>query len=183
MARHAVPAFALIAALALTDAIAAEGACAHVRWPDEVLVDGRAVGRTRTTVAPAESIADFVVVGVEVTLNVSREALDRALGASSARATSLREAVGRPIDRNRFTAAFLNHLECWLGVYRARGPGAVLRAWNGLEVLRGHVVEVWAADTSQRGRVAGVNDEGRLVLERGRGGERAVATGDVVSID
>jgi biotin-(acetyl-CoA carboxylase) ligase len=50
-------------------------------------------------------------------------------------------------------------------------------------VLRGHVVEVWAADTSQRGRVAGVNDEGRLVLERGRGGERAVATGDVVSID
>ena len=62
-------------------------------------------------------------------------------------------------------------------------PGAILRAWNDLEVLRGHVVEVRAADVSRRGRVAGVDDEGRLVLERGRGAERAIATGDIVSID
>ena len=182
IARPAVRAFAFIATLALTDAIAAEGARAHVRWPNEVLVDGRRLGRTLTTVGPAESIADFVVLGVEVSLNVSREALDRALGESSTLVTSLQEAVGHPIDRNRFTAAFLNHLERWLGVYQARGPGAILRAWNDLEVLRGHVVEVRAA-VSQRGRVAGVDDEGRLVLERGRGAERAFATGDIVSID
>jgi BirA family transcriptional regulator, biotin operon repressor / biotin---[acetyl-CoA-carboxylase] ligase len=183
IARHAVRAFAFIATLALTDAIAAEGARAEVRWPNEVLIDGRRLGRTLTTVGPAESIADFVVLGVEVSLNVSREALDRALGASSRLVTSLKEAVGHPIDRNRFTAAFLNHLERWLGVYRARGPSAILRAWNDLEVLRGHVVEVRAADVSRRGRVAGVDDEGRLVLERGRGAERAIATGEVVTVD
>ena len=136
-----------------------------------------------TAVEPAESIAGHVIVGVEVNLNVSREALDRALGASSALVTSLREAVGHPIDRNRFTAAFLNHLERWLGVYRARGAGTILRAWNDLEVLRGHVVEVRVADASRRGRVAGVDDEGRLVLEGSRGAERAIATGDIVSID
>lgn len=183
IARHTVRAFAVIATLALTDAIAAEGARARVRWPNEVLADGRRVGRTLTTVEPTESIADYVVVGVEVNLNVSREALGRALGASSALVTSLREAVGHPIDRNRFTAAFLNHLERWLGVYRARGAGAILRTWNDLDVLRGHVVEVRAANASQRGRVAGVDDEGRLVLEGSRGAERAIATGDIVAVD
>lgn len=183
IAPHAVRAFAFIAALALTDAIAAEGARVRVRWPNEVLVDGRRVGRTLTTVGPAESIAGYVIVGVEVNLNVRREALDRALGTSSALATSLAEAVGHPIDRNHFTAAFLNHLERWLGVYRARGAGAILRTWNDLDVLRGHVVEVRAADASQRGRVAGVDDEGRLVLEGRRGAERAIATGDVVAVD
>jgi BirA family biotin operon repressor/biotin-[acetyl-CoA-carboxylase] ligase len=181
--RRAVRAFAFIATLALTDAIRAEGAQVRVRWPDEVLVDGRRVGRTSTTVEHADSIADYVIVGVEVNLNVSGEVLRRALGASSALVTSLGEAVGHSIDRNRFTAAFLNHLERWLDVYRARGPGAILRAWNDLEVLRGHVVEVRAADGSQRGRVAGVDDEGRLVLERGRGAERAIATGDIVAVD
>jgi BirA family biotin operon repressor/biotin-[acetyl-CoA-carboxylase] ligase len=183
IARHAVRAFAFIATLALTDAIAAEGARARMRWPDEVLVDGRRVGRTLTTVESPDSIVEYVVVGVEVNLNVSREALSRAPGASSASVTSLREAVGHSIDRNRFTAAFLNHLERWLGVYRARGAGAILRAWNDLDVLRGHVVEVRAANASQRGRVAGVDDEGRLVLEGSRGAERAIATGEIVAVE
>jgi BirA family biotin operon repressor/biotin-[acetyl-CoA-carboxylase] ligase len=181
--RHSVGVFGFIASLALTDAITTEGVRARVRWPNEVLVDGRRLGRTLTTVEPADAIADYVIVGVEVNLNVSREALDRALGASSTLVTSLREAVSHPIDRNRFTAAFLNHLERWLGIYRARGAGAVLRAWNDLDVLRGHVVEVRAADTSRRGRAAGVDDEGRLVLEGSRGAECAIATGDIVSID
>jgi BirA family transcriptional regulator, biotin operon repressor / biotin---[acetyl-CoA-carboxylase] ligase len=181
--RHSVGVFGCIAALALTDAITAEGARAHVRWPNEVLLDGRRLGSTLTTIEPADAIAEYVIVGVEVNLNVSREVLGRALGVSAALVTSLREAVGHPIDRNRFTAAFLNHLERWLGIYRARGAGAILRAWNELDVLRGHVVEVRAADTSQRGRVAGVDDEGRLVLEGSRGAERAIATGEIVAVD
>ena len=183
IARPAVRAFAFIATFALVDAMAAEGARARVRWPNELLIDGRRVGRTWTSVAPVGAIADYVVVGVEVNLNVSREALGRALGASSASVTSLQEAAGRPIDRNRFTAAFLNQLERWLGVYRTRGAGAIIRAWNDLDVLRGHVVEVRMADASQRGRVAGVDHEGRLVLERGRGAERAIAAGEIVAVD
>lgn len=183
ISRHSAEAFAFIASLALVAAIAAEGAPARVRWPDEIVVDGRRVGRTLTTAEPADAIADYVIVGVEVNLNVSRETLGRALGASAALVTSLREALGHPIDRNRFTAAFLNDLDRWLGVYRAGGAGAILRSWNDLDLLRGHVVEVRAAGSNRRGRVAGVDDEGRLVLEVSRGAERAITTADIVSID
>jgi BirA family biotin operon repressor/biotin-[acetyl-CoA-carboxylase] ligase len=181
--RRAVRAFTFVVTLALIDAIAAEGARARVRWPNDVLVDGRRVARTLSSIAPMGAIADHVIIGVEVNLNVSREALARALGAASERVTSLREAVGRPIDRNRFTAAFLTHVERWLDVYRTRGAGTILRAWNDLDVLRGHVVEVRAADASRRGRVAGVDDEGRLVLERGHGAERAIAASEIVAVD
>ena len=39
------------------------------------------------------------------------------LGAAAADATSLREALGRPIDRNALAASFLKLLEKWLGRY------------------------------------------------------------------
>jgi BirA family biotin operon repressor/biotin-[acetyl-CoA-carboxylase] ligase len=181
--RRAVRAFAFIAALALADAIATEGASARIRWPNDVLIGGRRVARTHCQASPMGEIADYVVLGVEVNLNVSHEALGRGVGAASAFATSLREALNRRIDRNRFTAAFLNHLERWLGVYRARGAGVILVAWNDLDALRGRVVEVRGKGVTQRGRVAGVDDEGRLVLERGPETERAIASGEIVAVD
>ena len=98
-------------------------------------------------------------------------------------ATSLREVLDHPIDRNGFVAAFLSHLERWLVVYRVRGAGPVLMAWNESGTLRGRVVEARDRGVTRRGRVAGVDDEGRLVLERGPGTERAIASGEIVAFD
>jgi len=170
--RRAVSVFTFIAALALDDAIAVEGACARIRWPNDVLVGGRKVARTRCQAAPMGEIADYVILGVEVNLNVSHET----------GATSLREVLKRPIDRNGFTAAFLNHLERWLVVYQMRGAAAVLMAWNDRDTLRGRVVEAHGSGVTRRGRVAGVDGEGRLVLERGPGTERAIASGEIVAV-
>ncbi len=171
--RRAVSVFTFIAALALADAIAVEGASARIRWPNDVMVGGRKVARTHYQAAPMGEIADYVILGVEVNLNVSHETL----------ATCLREVLNRPIDRNGFTTAFLSHLERWLIVYRVRGAAAVLMAWNDLDTLRGRVVEARGSGVTRRGRVAGADDEGRLVLERGSGTERAIASGEIVVVE
>lgn len=50
---QAVPVFSFIASLALSDAISAEGAPATIKWPNDILVEGRKVrsgsGSTRRT--------------------------------------------------------------------------------------------------------------------------------------
>jgi BirA family biotin operon repressor/biotin-[acetyl-CoA-carboxylase] ligase len=118
-----VPAFVFVASLALADAIDAEGLRAEVRWPGNVMIGGRKVAGTLASVGGRATMVDYVILGVGVNVN-------GAGGPAESGATSLREAAGHPIDRNRFVGRFLNRLEQWLVVYTTQGPAAVLAAWK-----------------------------------------------------
>lgn len=131
-----VPVFSLIASLALTDAIWAEGAPATITWPNDVLIEGRKVGGTLATYATGGDLVEYVILGAGVNLNVDEATLAAGLGPGAPGATSLRAVAGRPIDRNAFTAAFLNFLEKWWGICRKSGPDAVLAAWRERDSLR-----------------------------------------------
>jgi BirA family transcriptional regulator, biotin operon repressor / biotin---[acetyl-CoA-carboxylase] ligase len=177
-----VPVFAFIASLALTDAIWAERVPASIKWPNDVLVEGRKVAGTLAAYASAGDVVEYVILGIGVNLNVDRATLVTALGPVSALATSLREAAGRRIDRNAFAAAFLNMLEKWDNEYRTRGGDVVLAAWRDRDALAGHLVEIRGGDPC-RGRAIGVNRDGRLVVEEPTGARREILTGEIVIVD
>jgi BirA family biotin operon repressor/biotin-[acetyl-CoA-carboxylase] ligase len=183
IAPSAVPVFAMIASLALADAVTGQGVPATVRWPNDVVVDGRKVGGTLTTAATAGDVVKHAVLGVGVNLNVTRDALAAALGSPAALATSVREVAGRSIDRNQFAASLLNRIERWHALYADHGPGAVLIAWNQRDALCGRVVETRGPEGVQHGRVVGVDDGGCLVLASRPGETTLVACGDITTID
>jgi len=134
----AVPVFAFIASLALADAVRELGVQAAVKWPNDVLVEGRKVAGVRAeTLGCRTEAVGTVILGVEVNVNVTHDALQSGLGETGQFATSLREVLGHTIDRNAFTARFLNHLEEWLVRYRAEGAPTVLAAWRDLDLLAG----------------------------------------------
>jgi BirA family biotin operon repressor/biotin-[acetyl-CoA-carboxylase] ligase len=182
IAPSAVPVFAMIASLALADAVTAEGAPASVRWPNDVVVSDGRVGGTRTVVAVAENTVKHVILGIGVNLNVSRDALAAALGPSAPKATSVSEAAGRAIDRNRFVASLLNRLERWHALYTGHGPDAVRQAWNQRDAVRGRRVTVSEPGGLVIGRVIEVDDAGRLMLEV-PSGDQVVASGEITTID
>src|SRR4030095_5766957 len=76
-------------------------------WPDQVTVDGEAVGRSVVETGPAGDRTGYVILGAELDLS--------ALQASRRNAT----------DWNVFLAAFLNALDRWATTYAARGAAAV----------------------------------------------------------
>jgi BirA family biotin operon repressor/biotin-[acetyl-CoA-carboxylase] ligase len=127
--------FSLLAALALADAITEFGATATIKWPNDVLIDGRKVGASLLESGGRRDAVDYVILGVGVNLNIDRSALRSALGPSGAFATSLAETTGQDIDRNAFAAAYLNHLDRWASVGETQGPkgsspcGGVVRFW------------------------------------------------------
>jgi BirA family biotin operon repressor/biotin-[acetyl-CoA-carboxylase] ligase len=174
-----VPVFAFIASLALTDAIRGEGVPAAIKRPNDVLVDRRKVAGSLVTCSVAGDAVEYVVLGVGVNLNVDRHALDAGLGAAAASATSLAEVAGHSIDRNVFTAAFLNSMERWADVYRTRGPEAILGAWRARDVLAGRLVEVREPQTTYRAEVLEITRDGRLVAEDARGVRRELVAGEI----
>ena len=142
LAPSAVPILAMIASLALTEAIWALGAPAGVKLPNDVVIGDRKVGGARLDVGITGDRVTYVVVGVGINVNVLHAHLEDGVGtAAAAGVTSLREALGRPVDRNAFAASFLNQLEKWVGFYRSAGPEMIVSAWRRRDVLEGHDAE------------------------------------------
>ena len=171
----AVPVFAMVSSLAVTDAIWAENVAAAVKWPNDVLVNGRKVAGTLVTYASAGDVVEYVIVGVGVNLNIDRAALVAGLGLAANDATSVADAAGHAIDRNAFAATFLNALERRVETYRAQGPEALLAAWRERDGLAGRSVEVREPPTVYFAHAVGVGADGRLVVED-EAGRRHVLT-------
>jgi len=179
----AVPVFSFITSLALSDAIRAEGVPAAIKWPNDILIEGRKVAGSFGAVATVGDLVDYVILGTGANLNVERPALQQGLAAAAAGAISVREAAGRPIDRNGFAAAYLNLLEKWFDVYRVSGAPAVLQAWRERDVLAGRWVAVRSEGARYDGRVLGANSEGQLVVQDAADVQHRVIGAEITVLD
>jgi BirA family biotin operon repressor/biotin-[acetyl-CoA-carboxylase] ligase len=177
------PVFSLIGGLALAEAVRDTGATPAIKWPNDVLVDGRKVGGSLIECAARGDEVEYLILGVGANLNVDLDALAAALGPAAADATSLRAATGREVDRDAFAAAYLNAVDAWVRCYRAEGPSAILDGWSRLDILTGRRVEILGAGFRFIGRVAGVDPSGRLVVEDTLGERRSVSTEEIVVCD
>src|SRR5512132_1379964 len=74
------PVFSLIAGLAVADAVAEFGAQPVIKWPNDVLIDGRKIGGVLVECSVREGQVEYLILGVGVNLNVESEALVAALG-------------------------------------------------------------------------------------------------------
>lgn len=183
LAPAAVAGFAFIVSLALSDAIWAEGVPAAIKWPNDILIDGRKVAGALAAYAVSGERIQWVILGVGVNLNCDRAALEATLGAKAAAAASVREAAGRLIDRNRFAATYLNCLEKWADLYDTSGADVVLAAWRARDALTGRRIMIDSEGISWRGRVLGANHHGGLVIEDEAGALHEVLTGRITRLD
>jgi BirA family biotin operon repressor/biotin-[acetyl-CoA-carboxylase] ligase len=175
--------FSLLAALALADAIKEFGAEPTIKWPNDVLVDGKKVGASLLECAVRGEEVDYVIVGVGANLNVDPSELRAALGPGGGFATSLAGVTGREIDRNAFTAAYLNHLDRWAYVWEMQGSEGILGAWRRREILGGRRVQVRGIDDAYDGRVLGVDDHGSLWVEETLGRRHVLSSEEVRVLD
>jgi BirA family biotin operon repressor/biotin-[acetyl-CoA-carboxylase] ligase len=174
--------FSFVASLAVADAVKELGLAPAIKWPNDVLVGRKKVAGTLVECAMRGDVVDFLIAGVGVNLNVDAAALSAALGPSALAATSLAAALGHEVDRNVFTASWLNHLDAWVARYRAEGPAPIVAAWRDRDILTGRRVEARGARETFDGRVLGVDDAGRLLVDSSAG-VRAILNEDVRSLD
>ncbi len=157
------------------------GRFANLKWPNDVLVDGRKIcgilceslapplpGEigpdnkiSRSSASPAKSSTlTPVVVGFGVNVNspaATRTPEQRAL------AVSLLDVTGEPHDRAALAASLLaefeNQYERWLA-----DPLATLRAWEARARLAGRRVRVRDESGAYAATAVGIDDAGRLLV-------------------
>jgi BirA family transcriptional regulator, biotin operon repressor / biotin---[acetyl-CoA-carboxylase] ligase len=146
-----------------------------LKWPNDLLINGKKVGGILTEMYAEPNQIRFVVVGIG--LNVNQEKFP---GELSAIATSLRAESGRSQSRLELLVRLLREFETDYNRFLAEGPASVIERFSEVSsYARGKRVRVTNGRESFTGITAGLGPEGLLLVKRDSGQEVTVIAGDV----
>lgn len=130
-----------------------------IKWPNDLLVDGRKIsGILLESSAEAERLR-HVVAGIGISVNLEPDDYPPELGA---KAVSLRMAAGRPFDRTETAALFLESFEELYNLYREEGFGPIRLLWEAWSVSLGKPAVLHTPDGIVEGVPLGLTDHGAL---------------------
>ncbi len=158
------PIYTLAAAVATADALSNVGVDAGIKWPNDVLVDGKKLVGILTEMEGEADRVSWIVVGPGINANVDADTVPET-------ATTVRELVG-DIDRAELTRDLIERFD----ELRA-DPECVLPAWRESALTLGRRVRVETPDGEIVGTAVDVEFPGTLVIETESGTER-VSAGD-----
>lgn len=172
--------FTLIASIALRELVFKIGIEeAAIKWPNDIEVNGKKVAGVLTEMRPRREVVDFIVVGIGVNINMSREEMNKLMGNVAHIATSIKENVGKDLDRAKFAADLLLELEKWHQFYKNKGKSAILREWKQRWGDMGKRVRVEFEGEEYEGTATGIDGHGYLMVQTDNGEINQVIAGDV----
>lgn len=156
------PIYTLAAAVATTSALTEMGIDAGIKWPNDVLVDGKKLVGILTEMEGEADRVSWIVVGIGINANIDADFVPET-------ATTVREELG-DVDRAALTREILERFE------RLRNdPEGVLPAWRESAITLGRRVRVETPGGDIVGTAIDVEFPGTLVVETETGEERVTA--------
>jgi BirA family biotin operon repressor/biotin-[acetyl-CoA-carboxylase] ligase len=182
--RHATPQLSLAAGLAVCHAV--EDLCPGLRiglkWPNDCMLNGGKLAGLLCERPHGQAGRDAVVVGIGLNVDPhwdqDREALLLAVGRSYA-PTSLAEHATAPAMEDLLTGLRRYLLEA-AGLLQAEQWHRIVDQWRDRDVLHGRELVVATGADQLSGRATGIDDQGRLTMQRGDG-PLALTSGSIVS--
>jgi BirA family biotin operon repressor/biotin-[acetyl-CoA-carboxylase] ligase len=165
----------MICGLAVADAVESEtGLRVDLKWPNDLVICGAKAGGILTEVAMAGDRVDYVIVGIGLNVNVD---FAQPAGGFLTAATSLSQALERPVARLPVLRAFLRVLE---RRYEALKAGhSPYNEWAERLVTLGKPVTVSTSNAVWEGVAEGVDADGALLVRLADDRLQVVMAGDV----
>ena len=149
---------------------------ARVKWPNDVLIDGRKVSGLLNEMSGESERLNYVVLGIGVNVNMEASQFPEGLRNP---ATSLAMEKGASVSRFDLTCSLLQRLDSLYSLYLTQGFDPIRRRWEACCDLVGQLVEIDQQGRIERGCVRGVDADGALLLEAAAGELVRVLAGDV----
>lgn len=174
---HEAPQCTLMAAVAVAEAMNRFNMKAQIKWPNDILFDGRKIVGILTEMTCEIGRINYVVVGIGINVNINREEFPEEIRDVAA---SLSEISGDEISRVEFFRAVLEEFDKLYIKICAAGFGEIFTAWKKYNVTLGKNVRVISACNGESftGKAIDLDSEGALVVET-ENGLRTVYAGDV----
>jgi len=175
----AAPILTLLAGLAAQQAVSANaGLPVDIRWPNDLLINGKKVCGILTEMHAEIDRLHFAVVGIGINVNHTQMPAELASIASS-----LRIEAKRVISRQRVLVALLHELDRHYQILLKDGAAAITERWAAASSFaRGKRVRVTTAMGQKLATTAGLEPSGALRIRADNGREEALVSGEVVEV-
>lgn len=162
-------------ALAVLDTVRVAGARAQLKWPNDVVCDGRKLAGLLAQAGWRDSLLSWLVLGIGLNVNVPAEVLAEV----GQPATSLLVELGVPLAREPLLAGVLNRFERWYESAIGAAWPQVLAHWRTECTLLGRPVQVTTVHGAVEGVALDVDGDGALLLQSEDGQIVRFLEGDV----
>jgi len=163
----------------------AAGVSPRIKWPNDLLVNGRKVCGILAEALAGPSAGDGgLVLGIGVNVNQRVEDFPEAL---RARATSLRAeraasgvtAGDGKVDRGALLLAIVTAFEPRYDLFLRQGLSPHVAEWNDLALWLGEPVHLWVGNERKTGTLQGLGSSGGLQLRTPAGVEEVTVGADL----
>ena len=172
------PKCTLMAAVAVAEAMNRFNLKAEIKWPNDIIFDGRKFVGILTEMTGEIGKITYMVIGIGINVNISRDEFPEELRDI---ATSLSEIKGEELSRVEFFRAVLEEFDKLYCEVRESGFNDVIERWKKYNVTLGRKIRVISTVDgieSFTGKAVDLNADGALIVETGNG-RRTVYAGDV----
>lgn len=159
-------ALSLAVGVALLRALESRGAeNVRLKWPNDVLVDGRKLGGILCELRAEAAGPAYVAIGVGLNARLTA-ASRREIAATGVEAADLRDVLdARKAARNALAAAIIIALIAALEEFQQTGLQTFVNDWRHADALHGASVRVVVGEDVHRGLARGIDVDGALMLE------------------
>jgi BirA family biotin operon repressor/biotin-[acetyl-CoA-carboxylase] ligase len=169
-----LPSLIMVASLAVANAIErVTGLKAKLKWPNDVLVNGKKVCGILVESDVRGNKVDYAVIGIGINANLKLSEFPQI----APMATSLSQELGRDVSRREIVRSLLAEAE---RLYLALASGdSVFKQWRSRLVTLGQEVQVSSAEATYKGVAESVASDGSLLLRQPDGNLLKIVAGDV----
>jgi BirA family biotin operon repressor/biotin-[acetyl-CoA-carboxylase] ligase len=169
-----LPSLIMVASLAVAGSVErVTGLKAKLKWPNDVLVNGKKVCGILVESDVRGNRVDYAVIGIGINANLKLSEFPQI----APMATSLSQELGRDVSRREIVRSLLAEAE---RLYLALASGdSVFKQWRSRLVTLGQEVQVSSAEATYKGVAESVASDGSLLLRQPDGNLLKIVAGDV----
>lgn len=172
-----VSTIALVGAAAVNKALEDMGIKSGIKWPNDIVIDGKKVCGILTEMSCELNMINYVVMGIGINVNLDKMDIPDDL---QYKATSLKIVENRQINRKELSASILNHFELLYNDFKDGGNiTEVLQICKDNSVLLGEEVRIIRGKDVRIGNALDLNDDGQLIVQFENGTIENIFSGEV----
>lgn len=169
------PRITILSGVSVAKTIRSFGPEAMIKWPNDVLINGKKLCGILTEIEAEMDMIDYCVVGIGIDANVDTESFPEEFRDSS---TSLKKELGHEINRVEFVQKLLEEFEALYMKFQEGDFAAILEEWRSMSATIGEWVKITTQTRTIYGEAIGVDNEGALILETDEGKLEKIVAGN-----
>ncbi len=146
-----------------------------LKWPNDVLVDGRKICGTLLELSTEADMIRFVIVGIGLNINMGENDIDKEI---KHKATSLFMLTKKSFERSMVCGILLTNIERYYSIFMEKGPDEICSIWEERAKIKGKHLEIIQMGETYKGISEGIDRDGGIILAID-GKTKKIIAGDV----